>query len=99
MLRYNIHMIKSWKHKGLRLFFQKGDISKIQAQHQIKLKIILQLLDAASQPEDLNLPGLRFHSLQGAYKGYYSVSVNGNWRIIYAFDGVNAVLIDYLDYH
>ena len=71
-------MIKSWKHKGLRLFFQKGDTSGVQVKHQSKLKIILQLLDAASKPEDLNLPGMRFHPLKGTYKGYYSVTVNGN---------------------
>lgn len=92
-------MIKSWKHKGLHLFFQKGDTSGVQVKHQSKLKIILQLLDAASKPEDLNLPGMRFHPLKGTYKGYYSVTVNGNWRIIYAFDGTDAILVDYLDYH
>ena len=92
-------MIKSWKHKGLRVFFEQGDISGIQAKHRVKLKIILQLLDAASRPEDLNLPGLRFHALKGNYKGYFSISVNANWRIIYAFDGVDAILVDYLDYH
>ena len=65
-------MIKSWKHKGLRLFFQRGDTSGIQVKHQSKLKIILQLLDAACQPEDLNLPGMRFHPLKGHYKDHYS---------------------------
>ena len=54
-------MIKTWKHKGLRLFFQSGVTSGIQAKHQTKLKIILQLLDAAVQPEDMDLPGLRLH--------------------------------------
>lgn len=92
-------MIKSWKHKGLCRFFQNGDISGIQVKHQSKLKIILQLLDAASQPADLNLPGMRFHRLKGNYKNHYSVTVNGNWRIIYAFDGTDAILVDYLDYH
>lgn len=92
-------MIKSWKHKGLRLFFQEGITSGIQAKHKNKLKMILQLLDAASQPEDLNLPGMRFHQLKGNYQGYYSVTVNGNWRIIYGFEGTDAILVNYLDYH
>ena len=92
-------MIKSWQHKELRLFFQTGSTSGIQVKHQSRLKIILQLLDAARQPEDLNLPGMGFHPLKGHYKNHYSISVNGNWRIIYAFDGTNAVLVDYLDYH
>ena len=67
-LRYNTHMIKSWKHKGLRLFFQTGATSGIQTKHQTKLKIILQLLDASIQPEDLDLPGMRFHKLKGILK-------------------------------
>jgi proteic killer suppression protein len=92
-------MIKSWKHKGLRLFFQTGVTRGIQTQHQIKLKIILQLLDAAIQPEDLDLPGMRFHKLIGDLKNHYSVAVNRNWRVIFAFDGNDAILIDYLDYH
>jgi proteic killer suppression protein len=56
-------------------------------------------LDAATQPEDMNLPGMRFHQLKGNYKGYYAVAVNGNWRVIYGFEGSDAVLVDYLDYH
>ena len=92
-------MIKTWKHKGLRLFFLKGIISGIQPKHQAKLKIILQLLDASTQPEDMDLPGLRFHKLRGKLKKHYSVTVNGNWRVILAFDGNDAILVDYLDYH
>ncbi len=98
-MRYTIQMIKTWKHKGLRLFFQTGVISGIQAKHQTKLKIILQLLDASIQPEDMNLPGMRFHPLKGDLKNHYSVTVNGNWRVIFAFDGQDAILVDYLDYH
>lgn len=92
-------MIKTWKHKGLRLFFQTGVTSGIQAKHQTKLKIILQLLDAAIQPEDMDLPGMRFHKLKGDLKNYYSVTVNGNWRVIFSFDKKDAILVDYLDYH
>lgn len=92
-------MIKSWQHKGLRDFFEKGSLAGIQANHKIKLKIILQYLDAATKPEDLNLPGMRFHSLKGKEKGYFSVTVNGNWRIIYKFENNDAILVDYLDYH
>jgi proteic killer suppression protein len=92
-------MIKSWKHKGLRLFFQSGVTSGIQAKHQTKLKIILQLLDAAVQPEDMDLPGFRFHSLKGRLKDHYSVTVNANWRVIFSFEKKDAHLVDYLDYH
>lgn len=62
-------------------------------------KIILQLLDASCQPEDMDLPGMRFHTLKGDLKNHYSVTVNGNWRIIFAFEGKDAILVDYLDYH
>ena len=92
-------MIKSWKHKGLRIFFQSGITSGIQAKHQTKLKIILQLLDASTQPEDMDLPGMRFHPLKGDLKYFYSVTVNANWRVIFPFDGKDAILVDYLDYH
>ncbi|PJD92811.1 MAG: Killer protein [Legionella sp.] len=92
-------MIKTWKHKGLRLFFQRGITSGVQAKHQTKLKVILQLLDAAVQPEDMDLPGFRFHPLKGDLKDHYSVTVNANWRVIFSFEGKDANLVDYLDYH
>ena len=76
------HMIKSWKHKGLRRFYETGSVQGIQAKHRTRLTIILQHLDAASLPSDLNLPGMRFHALKGELKGFYSVVVNGNWRVI-----------------
>lgn len=65
-------MIKSWKHKGLKLFYHTGNKSGIQVKHETKLKIILQRLDAAIKPEDLNLPGMAFHRLKGNLKGNYS---------------------------
>lgn len=92
-------MIKSWKHKGLRKFFETGSTSGIAATHVSKIGMILQYLDAASKPTDMKLPGMGFHKLQGQLKGYYSVTVNGNWRIIFKFENNHAVLVDYLDYH
>ncbi len=92
-------MIKSWKHKGLKAFFETGSLAGIQAAHKVKLKIILQYLEAAVKPEDLNLPGMRFHPLMGKQKGYFSVTVNANWRVIYMFENGDAILVDYLDYH
>lgn len=90
-------MIKSWKHKGLKIFFETGSTAGIQTAHKTRLKIILQRLNAAIKADDLNLPGMRFHPLKG--KDYFSVSVNGNWRIIYKFEGNDAILVNYLDYH
>lgn len=92
-------MIKTWKHKGLRIFFETGSTAGVQAAHKTRLKIILQRLNAAIKADDLDLPGMRFHALKGREKGYFSVAVNGNWRIIYKFDGNDAILVDYLDYH
>lgn len=101
MLTVTLHYTydKELEAQRIASVFQKGVTSDIQVKHKNKLKIILQLLDAASQPEDMDLPGMRFHKMKGNYKGYYSVTVNGNWRIIYGFEGTNAVLVDYLDYH
>ncbi len=92
-------MIKSWKHKGLKKFFMTGSLAGIQAKHKVRLKIILQRLNAAIAPEDLNLPGMGLHPLKGKLKGHYAVTVSGNWRIIFAFEGQDVILVDYLDYH
>jgi proteic killer suppression protein len=67
--------------------------------HARRLKVLLQLLDAANAPEQMNLPGFGFHQLKGKLKGFYSVTVNENWRIIFQFEGEDAVLVNYLDYH
>ena len=92
-------MIKSWKHKGLKIFFDTGDKSGITANHEKRLKIILQRLNAASSPDDMNTPGMKFHKLVGNLKGFYSVTVNGNWRVIFKFDSTNAINVNYIDYH
>ena len=92
-------MIKTWEHKGLQKFYQTGSKSGIQPKHVNKLKIILQLLDAIANPLDMNLPGMSFHTLTGKSKGFYSVTVNANWRVIFKFDGKDVILVDYLDYH
>ena len=98
--RYNKYiMIKTWQHKGLKKFYETGSRVGIQPAHTIRLKIILQRLNAAIRPEDMNTPGMRFHSLTGKRKGVYSVRVNGNWRVIFKFENKHAILVDYLDYH
>lgn len=92
-------MIKSWQHKGLKEFYFTSSKAGINPSHAKRLTIILQLLDSAEEPQSLNLPGFYFHALQGQQKGYYSVRVTANWRIIFQFDGKDAVLVDYVDYH
>ena len=92
-------MIKSFEHKGLQAFFETGNKAGIQPHHAPKLARLLARLHAAKVPEDMNLPGWRLHPLVGGLAGHYSVSVNGNWRLTFRFDGGDAVLVDYQDYH
>jgi proteic killer suppression protein len=92
-------MIKTWKHKGLRRFFETGNTSGIIVEHKNRLKIILQRLNAAIKAEDMNTPGMNFHKLKGELKDFYAVTVRANWRIIYKFDNQHADEVDYLDYH
>lgn len=92
-------MILSWKHKGLKIFFESGSKAGIIPAHEKRLKLILQRLYAAVSPDDINTPGMNFHRLSGKLLGHYSVTVNGNWRIIFKFDGKNVVDVNYVDYH
>ena len=92
-------MIASFRHKGLEAFFRRGTKSRIQPHHAEKLRIVLTALEHAKKPEDMNAPGWRLHGLSGERKGFFAVTVNGNWRMIFRFDGKNAELVDYLDYH
>jgi len=92
-------MIQSFKHKGLERFFVKGSTSGIQSAHSKRLRLILGWLHAATAPQDMNLPGLFFHQLSGEYRGRFSVRVNGNWRVTFKFDGPDASIVDYEDYH
>lgn len=93
-------MIKSFRHKGVQLFFETGSKAKIQAAHASRLRRQLLALNRSTKPEDMNVPGWRLHPLHGAdLKGHWSVWVNGNWRMTFAFDGHDAILVDYQDYH
>jgi toxin HigB-1 len=92
-------MVKSFQHKGLELFFQTGSKAGIQPHHAAKLKVQLTMLDKARQPVDMNAPGWKLHPLAGNLEGYWAVTVNGNWRMTFMFEGNDALLIDYQDYH
>lgn len=92
-------MIKSFRHKGLAAFFRAGSKAGIQAAHSKRLRLQLAKLDASKGPEDMGLPGWRLHPLSGDLAGHWSVWVSGNWRMIFAFENGNAILVDYLDYH
>lgn len=92
-------MIVSFRHKGLELFYTSGSTKGIQPSHADKLGRILGLLDVASAPADVNLPGFKLHPLKGGLKGHWSVWVNGNWRVTFRFVGADVELVDYQDYH
>lgn len=92
-------MIISFRHKGLETLYRTGGIKGIQIAHASKLRRILSALDSAISPEELMLPGYRLHPLKGEMKGYWSIWVNGNWRITFRFIGADVELVDYQDYH
>jgi proteic killer suppression protein len=92
-------MIISFKHKGLKNFFLKGDTSKVPPAHIKKLRLILAKLHAAEDIQDLNYPGANLHSLKGNLSDYWSITVSGNWRIIFKFKKEGIQLVDYIDYH
>ena len=92
-------MIKSFQHKGLQSFFETGRKAGIQPHHAPRLARQLRRLDEASSPSDMNIPGWKLHPLGGDLADHYAVWVNGNWRLTFTFDGMDAVLVDYQDYH
>jgi proteic killer suppression protein len=92
-------MIKRFRHKGLARFFETGDTRGINAQHAAWLRLLLTSLNAAETPADMNLPGYRLHQLKGERKGQWAVSVSGNWRLMFVFDGSNASDVELVDYH
>ncbi|MEZ5660656.1 MAG: type II toxin-antitoxin system RelE/ParE family toxin [Burkholderiaceae bacterium] len=92
-------MIKSFRHKNLRRFFETGRVSGIQPAHAARLRIQLAALDTASVIDDMDLPGFRLHPLKGAMKGRWSISVSGNWRLTFEFQDGDAHILDYEDYH
>ena len=96
---YNTYMIKSFEHKGLKEFYEKGSKRGIQPDHAPKLARMLDRLDASIKPQDMNLPGYDLHQLKGNKKRMWSVSVSGNWRMTFYFIDQDAYLVDYLDYH
>ena len=93
--------IRGFRHKGLELFFTAGSPSKVQARHVGRLRLILGRLNVASEPRDMNLPGLRLHPLKGDRRGTWAVWVSGNWRITFVFLGQDVDQVDYEDedYH
>lgn len=91
--------IKNFTHKGLEKFFKTGSVKSILPHHKKKIALVLDQLDSANEPKDLNFPGSDFHPLKGKLKSFYSIHVSGNWVIIFRFQNGNAYDVNYLDYH
>jgi proteic killer suppression protein len=92
-------VIKSFVHKGLEFFFRTGSKTGIQPSHSKRLRLQLAALDGAIGQQGMNLPGWRLHRLTGNLAGHWAVTVNGNWRLTFRFEGRDAILVDYQDYH
>ena len=92
-------MIKTFKHTGIKKLYESGNKQGVKPERTVRLRLILARLDACTAAEDMNLPGLGLHRLKGSLKNYWSVSVSGNWRVIFRFEDGYVLDVDYLDYH
>jgi toxin HigB-1 len=92
-------MIRSFRSRALRRYWEKDDESKLPPDRIARIGMVLDRLDSAVEPEDLNIPGLQFHKLSGQNRGRFAVSVTANWRITFGWKGEDAIEIDFEDYH
>jgi toxin HigB-1 len=92
-------MIGSFRDRGLRQFFETGNTRRLSVQNPDRIRRILLALDAAIRPEDMNIPGFRFHPLKGKEAGRYSVDASGNWRVTFAWKDRDAIDVNLEDYH
>ena len=98
-MRYASHVIRSFRHAGIKRFFESGSKAGIQPKHADKLAVQLFALHRAKSPSDMSAPGWELHRLRGEHQGHWSIKVNGNWRLTFAFEDEDVVLVDYQDYH
>ena len=92
-------MILSFKHKGLKKYYETGSTAGIQPNHEKRIRLILAALDTAQMIDDMDLPGFDLHPLRGDRRGIWSISVSGNWRVTFKFEEGNAEIVNYEDYH
>lgn len=92
-------VIRAFRSKALRAFAESGDASRLSVQNPERVRRILLALNAATAPEQLNIPGLRFHGVTGREKGRFALSASGNYRITSGWDGEDATDVDLEDYH
>jgi toxin HigB-1 len=93
-------MIKSFRHRGMQRYFETGDHRDLRADQVKRIRRVLAILDAAASVGTLEtLPGMRLHPLKGDFDGFWSISVTGNWRIIFRFAAGEMHDVDFVDYH
>ena len=92
-------MLRTFRHRGLKRLFERGDKSKLQAHQVVRIEEILARLDAAVSTNDLNTPGYRLHPLKGNLRGFWSIRVSANMRIIFRFEAGDVFDVDLTDYH
>ena len=92
-------MIQSFRHKGLRRYYESGSAAGVQPRHTKRLRMLLIALDTTQSIDDMDIPGFRLHPLKGARRSRWSVWVNGNWRVTFEFKDGHAYVLDYEDYH
>lgn len=92
-------MIRSFKHRGLKRLYEREDRSGVRADLLDTVERILSVLDTATSPQALNIPRYHLHPLKGDLKGYWSVTVRANWRIVFRFEGTDAFDVELIDYH
>jgi len=97
-IRYT-QVINSFRHRGLEKFFRTGSKAGIQPKHAARLRLQLFALDNTKSASDMNASGWKLHQLAGTLAGHWAVSVSGNWRLTFSFEGEDAALEDYQDYH
>ena len=92
-------MILSFRHRRLKRLFERGDRSKVSADHLARIEDVLARLDIADTPDFLDLPGYHLHSLTGELKGFWSVRISANWRIIFRMSDGDVFDVELIDYH
>jgi proteic killer suppression protein len=97
MLQFSV--IRSFRHKGLQRFYERGTKSGIQSKHASRLRMQLAALDTALNIADIDIPGYGLHQLKGRAKNRWSISVSGNWRLTFQFKDGDVHVLDYEDYH
>lgn len=92
-------MIRNFRHRGLQRLFERGDRGRIRPDLVGKVERVLARLDASAEPKDMDVPGFGLHAMTGDRKGFWSVVVSRNWRVIFRFEGRDARDVDFIDYH